>query len=115
MDQEIIQKKNLSLMEELQADLRKEDMKIGFNSAAFEQGQERTKKGKSLSHKIKGLRVLADKIKSRGTVVSTDMLTEDMIKTYEKSTAFQKKTLSVWLMKCKMAIMQKCRKKPLKF
>lgn len=80
-------------MEELQADLRREDMKSGFDIAAFEQGQERTKKGKRISNKIKGLRVLANKVKSRGTVVSTDMLSENMINAYEKKYGLSKKDM----------------------
>ncbi len=93
MDQEFVQRKKLSLMEELQADLRAEDMKSGFNIYALEEGQERTKKGKTLSNKIKGLRALADKVKARGTVVATDMLSKKIISGYGKKYGLSKKDM----------------------
>lgn len=95
-EESLYQKKRpLTLMEELQRDLKKETIQEAVPAVHEPVQQEAayTKKGRQIHNKLVGLQVLTGRIRAQGTVVAADMLTDEMRQKYEQEYGLSKKEL----------------------
>ena len=90
------EKKSNNLIDEYREQLAKAE-KWGKQEDNFSidniQRQAKTKKGRVLSQKIEGLQHLARQVKTAGTVVTADMLTPDILESYNTTYGLSKKDM----------------------